>query len=268
MNLNTKEFFIIAGPCVAENKEICFQIAEKLVEIRDKFKINIIFKASFLKANRSSIESYRGPGIEEGLTLLKEVKETYNLPIITDVHEPSEIKEVAKVADIIQIPAFLCRQTKLLETAAQTNLWINVKKGQFLAPWDVKNIYDKISYFNNQKILITERGTTFGYNNLVIDYRGIIMMLREGFDLIFDATHSIQTPSSKGKTSGGDRSFAAPLAYAAASLGVKGFFFETHPTPDNALCDGPNSVSLNSLEKIIKNLILLTSQYDDVISKI
>jgi len=264
MNLNSKEFFIIAGPCVAESKEVCFQVAEQLVKIRDKFNVQIIFKASFLKANRSSSSSYRGPGIEAGLTLLKNVKDNYNLPIITDIHEPSEVEQVSKIVDIIQIPAFLCRQTKLLEAAAQTNMWVNVKKGQFLAPWDVKNIYDKIAGFNNKKILITERGTTFGYNNLVIDYRGIIMMLREGFDIVFDATHSIQTPSSQGKTSGGDRSFAAPLAYAAASIGVKGFFFETHPVPDKALCDGPNSVSLNSFEKIVENLILLTSQYDSI----
>lgn len=255
MNLNPKKFFLIAGPCVAENKNVCFRVAEKLASIREKYKIQVVFKASYLKANRTSSASFRGPGISCGLSLLESVREKFSLPVTTDVHESSEIGEVSKIADIIQIPAFLCRQTVLLEKAAETGLWINVKKGQFLAPWDMKNVADKIRSAGNKNVLVTERGSTFGYNNLVVDYRGLVFMLRQGLDVIFDATHSIQLPSASGTSSGGDRTYALPLACAAAAVGVKGFFFETHPDPEKALCDGPNSVYLRDLEKIAVKLL-------------
>ena len=259
MQFNPKKFFLIAGPCVAESKNICFKIAETLCKIKEELKIQIIFKASYSKANRTSSSSYRGPGINTGLEILNQVKKHFKLPVITDVHESSEITQVAEVADMIQIPAFLCRQTILLEKAAATGLWINVKKGQFLAPWDMKNVVLKLKANNNSNVLVTERGTTFGYNNLVIDYRGIIFMLRDKMNVVFDATHSVQTPSSQGTCSGGDRTLAPELAYAAAVIGVKGFFFETHPDPVKALCDGPNSVYLKDMKKITKKLLELSS---------
>ena len=255
MSFDPKMFFLIAGPCVAESKKICLQIAETLHKIRDEFKIQIIFKASYTKANRSSAASYRGPGLHEGLQLLHEVKKQFQFPLITDVHESHEMTTVSEVVDFIQIPAFLCRQTALLEAAAKTGLWVNVKKGQFLAPWDMKNVTQKLKDSGSSKVLVTERGTTFGYNNLIIDYRGILLMLREKMNVVFDATHSVQTPSSQGSCSGGDRTLAPDLAYAAAALGVRGFFFETHPNPEKALCDGPNSVYLKDMKKITEKLL-------------
>ena len=258
MKFDPKNFFLIAGPCVAESKEICFKVAETLSGIRKNLGIQIIFKASYLKANRSSQASYRGPGIEKGLELLSAVKEKFKFPLITDIHESTEVPQVAQVADFLQIPAFLCRQTVLLEAAAKTGRWINVKKGQFLAPWDMKNVVEKLKANHNPNILVTERGTTFGYNNLVVDFRGMIHMLREKMNVVFDATHSVQTPSSHGKSSGGDRTLVPQLAYAAAAIGVKGFFFETHPDPEKALCDGPNSVYLKDMKKITEKLLELS----------
>lgn len=255
MKINFNKFFLIAGPCIIENEKICFKIANELKKIKNKFKIQVIYKASYLKANRSSINSYQGPGLEKGLKVLEKIKQTFHLPILTDVHESNEINEVAKIADIIQIPAFLCRQTKLLITAGKTKCLLNIKKGQFLAPWDMENVINKIKSVSNNKILITERGSCFGYNNLVVDYRGMIYLLKQGYPVVFDATHSVQLPSSKGNQSGGDRTLAAPLAFAAASIGVKGFFFETHPNPDKALCDGPNSVYLKELPNIVNYLL-------------
>ena len=258
MKFNPKDFFLIAGPCVAENQKICFQVAEKLQEIISEYKIQVIFKASYTKANRSSSDSYRGPGLQAGLKILESVKNKFGLPVITDIHETYEIDEIKHIVDFLQIPAFLSRQTELLEKAGESGLWVNIKKGQFLAPWDIKNAVKKVECTGNPKVLVTERGSSFGYNNLVIDYRGMILMLREKLNLVFDATHSVQTPSSQGKTSGGDRSLAPELAYAAATIGVKGFFFETHPNPEKALCDGPNSIYLRDMKKIVKNLISIS----------
>lgn len=259
MKFNPKNTFFIVGPCVAESKKICFEVASELIDIKNETGIQIIFKASYEKANRTSKKSYRGPGLKKGLDILYAVKNKFGLPVITDVHESIDVKDVSKIVDFIQIPAFLCRQTALLEEVAKTNLWINVKKGQFMAPWDIGNIIDKIKSLKNDKVLITERGTTFGYNNLVVDYRGIIIMQRNNIDVVFDATHSVQLPSVNGSSSGGDRTFALPLACAAASIGVKGFFFETHPDPDKALCDGPNSIFLKDLKKVINSILSIQS---------
>ncbi len=258
MKLNPNKLFLIAGPCIAESKEICFTVAKELLKIQNEFKIQIIFKASYIKANRSSSDSYKGPGLEKGLEILSQVKKNFKLPVITDVHESSEIVPVSKVVDIIQIPAFLSRQTSLLEAAGKTNLWVNIKKGQFMAPWDINNAIKKVNSTGNKKVLITERGSSFGYNNLVVDYQGILYMLRHKYDVIIDATHSVQKPASLGNSSGGDRDAAPYLAYAAAATGVKGFFFETHPNPEKALCDGPNSIYLKDMRKIVKKIIAIS----------
>lgn len=258
MKLNPNKLFLIAGPCIAESKEICFTVAKELLKIQNEFKIQVIFKASYIKANRSSSDSYKGPGLEKGLEILSQVKKNFKLPVITDVHESSEIVPVSKVVDIIQIPAFLSRQTSLLEAAGKTNLWVNIKKGQFMAPWDINNAIKKVNSTGNKKVLITERGSSFGYNNLVVDYQGILYMLRHKYDVIIDATHSVQKPASLGNSSGGDRDAAPYLAYAAAATGVKGFFFETHPNPEKALCDGPNSIYLKDMRKIVKKIIAIS----------
>ena len=248
-------FFIIAGPCVIESKETCFMVAEHLKKICEKLKIPYIFKSSFDKANRSSIKSFRGLGIEKGLSILKEVKEKFNIPVTTDVHETWQVEKVAEIVDIIQIPAFLCRQTDLLLEAGKSDKIVNVKKAQFLSGYDMKNVIDKIVYTGNEKILLTERGNMFGYNNLVVDMRNIIIMKQYGFPVVFDATHSVQSPGGLGSCSGGNREFAIPLAKAAISTGCNGIFMEVHPEPDIALCDGPNSIPLKHIEKNINELI-------------
>lgn len=253
-----KKFFLIAGPCVAESRELCETVARELCRIREELQIQVIFKASYIKANRSSSSSYRGPGLKKGLSLLKHIQKKFELPVLTDVHETIEVDDVAEVADILQIPAFLCRQTALLEKVAGTRRWINVKKGQFLAPWDMKNVVEKIRQKKNTRILVTERGSSFGYNNLVVDFRGLLWMQEYGMDVIFDATHSVQLPSASGKVSGGDRRLASPLAFAATQTGVKGYFFEAHPNPEKALSDGPNSVYLADLAGIARKLHRLT----------
>ncbi len=256
--LNPEKFFIISGPCVAESQKVCFEVAETLAGIREDLGVQVIFKASYIKANRSSKGSYRGPGMKEGLKLLESVKKKFNLPLLTDIHETTEVKPVSKVVDVLQIPAFLSRQTALLEEAAKTKNWVNIKKGQFLAPWDMNNVVEKVMAEGNKKVLVTERGSCFGYNNLVVDYRGVILMLRAKHHVVFDATHSVQLPSAQGKTSGGDRTLAPHMAYAAAAVGVKGFFFETHPNPEKALSDGPNSVYLKDMKNIIQKLKRIT----------
>lgn len=250
-----KKLFIIAGPCVIEKKEILFQIAEKLCEIKELEKIEIIFKASYDKANRTSISSFRGPGKYDGLKYLEEIKYKFNLPVTSDIHHPEDADAVKDVLDIIQIPAFLCRQTDLILKASETNLPVNIKKGQFLAPWDVKNIIDKAKSTGNQNIIITERGTTFGYNNLVVDFRGIPIIKKLGVPVVFDATHSIQIPGGLGNASSGEREMAPVLAKSAVAAGADGVFMEIHPDPDNALCDGPNSLFLDKVHKLIKTLI-------------
>ena len=250
-------FTIIAGPCVIESKELCFEVAEVLRNLQDKHKnVRFVFKSSFDKANRSSIKSFRGKGLDYGLNVLKDVKDTFNLPVLTDIHESYQAKPVAEVVDILQIPAFLCRQTDLLLSAAETGREINVKKGQFLAPWDTKNIVEKLKFGGSTKIYLTERGTTFGYNNLVVDFRSLPIM-RQYAPVIYDATHSVQLPGGLGESSSGQREFAYPLAKAAISVGVDGLFFETHPDPDKALSDGPNQIPLKEFPNIVEKILKL-----------
>lgn len=241
---------ILAGPCAIESQEILNETAAGLKEITKKLGINYVFKSSFDKANRSSITSFRGPGLEKGLEMLTQVKEKYDLPIVTDIHTPEQAARVAEVADILQIPAFLCRQTDLLVAAAKTGKIINIKKGQFLAPEQMGSLIKKVEDSGNSNILITDRGTSFGYNNLVVDFRGIPIMQNFGYPVVFDATHSVQLPGANGTSSGGDRRFVPYLAKAAMAVGANSLFFEVHPSPDKALCDGPNMIALKDAEKL------------------
>lgn len=251
---NDSKIVLIAGPCVIANEKETLQAASTLKKIASKHGIPLIFKASYDKANRSSINSYRGPGIDRGLEILLKVKSKYKLPIITDVHCKEEVKKASKVADILQIPAFLCRQTDLLVECAKTRLPVNVKKGQFLAPEDTLNIINKFSKYKNSKVTLTERGTSFGYRNLIVDMKGIEIMRGYGQPIIFDATHSVQQPGGLGKTTGGNREFVEPLSKAAISLGIAGIFFEVHKNPAKALSDGPNSLTFVQLDKILSKL--------------
>lgn len=241
---------ILAGPCVIESQDILNTTAEKLKEIAEKLDINFVFKASYDKANRSSIGSYRGPGIEKGLEMLAFVKKEFDIPIVTDIHSPEDATKAAKVADILQIPAFLCRQTDLLVAAAKTGKIVNIKKGQFLAPEQMNPLIKKVENSGNSNITLTDRGTTFGYNNLVSDFRAIPIMQESGYPVIFDATHSVQLPGGQGECSGGDRKFVPILAKAAMAAGANGLFFEVHPDPNKALCDGPNMIALKDAEKL------------------
>ena len=253
---NLKEkFFIIAGPNVIESEEHVMEMAKELKKIFSNYDVNFIFKTSFDKANRTSLSSYRGLGFEEGLRILQKVKDTYNIPIITDIHESWQAEPVGKVVDIIQIPAFLCRQTDLLVAAAKTNKIINVKKGQFLAPWDMSNVVKKISDTGNSNILITERGASFGYNTLVSDMRSIPIMAQTGYPIVFDATHSVQQPGGMGDKSGGERKFVSHLSRAAVAVGIAAVFIETHQDPDNAPSDGPNMVPLNEMDSLVNKLL-------------
>lgn len=247
-------FFLIAGLCVIETEQVVLQVAEQLKKLTEKYDIDYYFKASFDKANRTSIESFRGPGIEEGLRVLKKVKDTFEVKICTDIHEPWQAEPVAEVADIIQIPAFLCRQTDLLVAAAETKKTVNVKKGQYLAPWDMKNVIKKLESVGNKDIMLTERGSCFGYNNLVVDFTSILEMKTYGVPVIFDATHSVQKPGGNGNSTGGNREYAKALARAAMAVGVDGIFIETHPDPEHALSDGANSVKLDDMETVLANL--------------
>lgn len=249
------KFMLLAGPCVIENENIVYETAYRIQEIAKKLDLDVYFKASFDKANRTSISSYRGPGIDDGLKILSNVKKDLGLKIVTDIHEPWHANPVSKVADIIQIPAFLCRQTDLLVAAAKTGKCINVKKAQFLAPWDMKNVINKIVESGNSKIMICERGTFFGYNNLVVDMTGIFEMKKMGYPVVFDATHSVQKPGGNGESTGGNREYVEPLAKAALAAGADALFFEVHPNPDNALSDGPNMVCLDNFEELLKRLI-------------
>lgn len=248
---NNLPLSVIAGPCVIESRRQVFDLAKKIKDICLKEKINFIFKASYDKANRSSINSFRGPGLVEGLKILGEIKKELRVPVLTDVHCTHDVEKVAQVVDIIQIPAFLCRQTDLVVECAKTGLPVNVKKGQFLAPEDMVQVVNKISKFNN-KISLTERGASFGYRNLVVDYRSIEIMKRFGYPVIFDATHSVQKPGGLGTASGGDRQYVLPLAKAASAVGVSALFVEVHQNPDKALSDGANSVDLDMFKLMIK----------------
>ena len=241
---------ILAGPCAIESQAILDETAAGLKEITKDLDINFVFKSSFDKANRSSLTSYRGPGMEKGMEMLKEIKDKYDLPIVTDIHIPQQADYVAQVADIIQIPAFLCRQTDLLVAAGKTNKIINIKKGQFLAPEQMKSLIKKVEDSGNKKIMVTDRGTTFGYNNLVVDFRGIPIMKEFGHPVVFDATHSVQLPGANGTSSGGDRRFVPTLAKSAMAAGADVLFFEIHPEPDKALCDGANMVALKDAKEL------------------
>ncbi len=245
----------ITGPCQLENRDHAMMMAENLTKLFLGFEAQFIFKSSYDKANRSSISSARGIGIDEGLRILQDVSQTFGCPVITDVHESRHCAAAAEVVDILQIPAFLCRQTDLLIAAAKTGKPINVKKGQFLSPWDMSNVAEKIASTGNQNILLCERGTSFGYNTLVNDFRGLQTMADTGYPVIFDATHSVQQPSGQGHKSGGERQFIAGLARAACAMGVSGVFIETHQDPDNAPCDGPNMIPLNQMDKLVKELL-------------
>ncbi len=248
--IGSDKLTILAGPCAIESKDILFKTAEYLKNLTAQSDINFVFKSSYDKANRSSLNSYRGLGIEKGIELLKEVKKEFNVPIVTDIHNPNEADMAAEVADIIQIPAFLCRQTDLLVAAAKTNKIINIKKGQFLAPAQMKSIANKVKESGNDKITITDRGVTFGYNNLVSDMRAIPIIQEMGYPVIFDATHSVQLPGGCGESSGGERKFVSILAKAAAAAGADGLFFEVHPNPDTALCDGANMINFEQAKEI------------------
>lgn len=247
--------FLIAGPCVIESEQLVMDTAGKIAEITRSLGIPYVFKSSFDKANRTSIKSYRGPGIEQGLAVLKKVKDQLGLPVLTDVHTDEQATEAGKVVDVLQIPAFLCRQTDLLIAAAKTGKVVNVKKGQFLSPPEMANAVKKVEECGSQRIVLTERGSSFGYNNLVVDMRSFPIMRSFGYPVVFDATHSVQLPGGGGTKSSGQREFVEPLACAAAGAGVDGFFMEVHPNPDEALSDGPNMVPLHQLKSLLERVM-------------
>lgn len=245
---------LIAGPCAIESKEICQEVAGYVKELTSKLGIPYIFKASYDKANRSSIQSQRGPGIEQGLEILREIKESFALPVVSDIHSADQAPLAGEVLDIVQIPAFLCRQTDLLVAAAQTGKVVNVKKGQFLAPWDMQNVITKLEEGGCQKILLTERGASFGYNNLIVDMRSLAIMREMGYPVVFDATHAVQLPGGAGTHSAGQSQFVAGLSRAAVAMGIDLLFLEVHPDPSKALCDGPNMLSLKELPPLLEQL--------------
>lgn len=249
---NNRPFVLFAGPCAIESEERVLKIAEGIKKTTDRLNIPYVFKSSYDKANRSSIESYRGPGIENGLKILEKVKDEFDLPVISDVHTEEQAKIAADVLDVIQIPAFLCRQTDLVTAVGKTNKIVNVKKGQFLAPWDIDQVIKKIESTGNEKILLTERGVTFGYNNLVVDMRSLPRMRKTGYPVVFDATHSVQLPGGAGDSSDGDREYVPYLTRAAVGAGIDALFLEVHDQPEEALSDGANMVRLENLEKILK----------------
>lgn len=248
---------LVAGPCVIEDESTTVAIARELVHITQRLQMPFIFKASYDKANRTSPNSYRGPGLEKGLDLLDFIRNRFQVPVLSDVHQLTEIDPASKVLDILQIPAFLCRQTDLLTAAARTGLTVNIKKGQFLSPSDMRYAVEKVAAAGNENILLTERGSTFGYNNLVVDFRAIPIMGRLGYPVIFDATHSVQLPGGGGGVSGGNREFVPVLAKAAVAAGANGLFLEVHFDPDKALCDGPNSWPLGQLEPLLRSLLAI-----------
>ena len=253
---NALPLAIIAGPCVMESRAHALQIATTLAKLAKKLKIGLVFKTSFDKANRTSARGARGIGLEEALPIFAEIRERTGLPVLTDVHEPEQCARVAEVVDVLQIPAFLCRQTDLLVAAAKTGRAVNVKKGQFLAPWDMKNVVDKITGAGNRNVLVTERGASFGYNTLVSDMRALPILARTtGAPVVFDATHSVQQPGGKGTASGGEREFVPVMARAAVAVGVAAVFIETHPDPDHAPSDGPNMMPLAEMERLLSDLI-------------
>ncbi|MCW1887355.1 3-deoxy-8-phosphooctulonate synthase [Luteolibacter flavescens] len=249
--------FFILGPCALESEAFAWEMARSIDEIAKRTGIHYLFKASYDKANRTSVKSFRGPGVAEGCRILGEISKELGVPVTTDIHSPQDAEIAAEHIDLLQIPAFLCRQTDLLEAAAKTGRAVNVKKGQFLAPWDTVNIADKLRSFECRNFLITERGTTFGYNNLVADMRSLYWMRKEGLPVIFDATHSVQRPGGLGGTTGGDGELAPVLARAAIATGIDGIFMETHSDPENAFSDGPNQIPLEFLEDLLVRLVAI-----------
>ncbi len=247
---------LIAGPCVIESMEVLETVAEELVRLNEKYRVNIIFKSSFDKANRTSISSYRGPGLEKGLKMLSDIKEKYRLKILTDIHESWQAQAAGEVADVLQIPAFLCRQTDLLVAAARTGRIVNIKKAQFLSGEDMKYPAQKVRESGNDRVWLTERGNIYGYNNLAVDFRNIADMKHYSDTVIMDCTHSVQRPGAAGGKTGGNREFVPAMALAAKAFGANGFFFEVHPDPDNALSDGPNMLNLNDLDAVVASLIV------------
>lgn len=248
---------LIAGPCVLENLEHALALAESLQTITSRVGVGLIFKASYDKANRTSVSSYRGPGLVKGLQILQAVKEKTGLPLLSDIHDVSQVKPAAEVLDVLQIPAFLSRQTDLLVAAGETGRVVNIKKGQFQAPWDIENAIGKVLSTGNDQILLTERGSSFGYNNLVSDMRSLVIMRQTGYPVVFDATHSVQLPGGAGSASSGQREFIAPLSRAAVATGVDALFWEVHENPAKALCDGPNSLPLDAVEDLLRQMLAL-----------
>lgn len=255
---------LLGGPCVIESEEFTLKMAEEIRKVCERLNISFIFKSSFDKANRTSINSFRGQSLEQGLEILQKVKDKIGVPVVTDIHESSQAAPVAQVADVLQIPAFLCRQTDLLVAAAATGKAINVKKGQFLAPWDMKNVVKKLEAAGAKNILLTERGTSFGYNTLVVDFRSFPQMRELGYPVVFDATHSVQMPGGQGNKSGGQREFVPYLARAAAAVGIDALFMEVHENPDMALSDGPNMVPLAQLETVLKGIVSVRAALETV----
>lgn len=250
-----RPLLLIGGPCALESEELARRVAGTMQEICARLGLGYVFKASFDKANRTSLDSYRGPGLKDGLATLAKIRRELQVPVISDIHDVSQVAEAAEVLDILQIPAFLCRQTDLLVAAAKTGKPVNVKKGQFVSPWDMENAVGKIKGGGGTKLMLVERGASFGYNNLVVDMRSLIVMRSFGCPVIFDATHSVQLPGGAGGSSGGQREFIAPLARAAMAVGVDGLFMEIHPEPAKALCDGPNSLPLDRMEELLRQLL-------------
>ncbi len=248
---------LIAGPCVIESEGACLEVAAWLKELTRSLGIPLIFKSSYDKANRSSVRSYRGPGLDRGLKVLDRVKRELEIPVLSDVHRFEEVKDAAQVLDVLQVPAFLCRQTDFILAVAQAGKVVNVKKGQFLAPWDLQNIVEKIESAGNRSILLTERGASFGYNNLVADMRSLVIMRQTGYPVIYDVTHSLQLPGGLGTSSGGQREYIPPLARAGVAAGIDGLFMEVHPDPSKALCDGPNSQPLKEVGPLLEQLMAL-----------
>lgn len=253
---------LIAGPCVIESEDFTLKMADEIRQICDRLSIPLIFKSSFDKANRTSVSSFRGQSIDAGLEILQKVKDKVGVPVVTDIHESYQAAIVAEVADVLQIPAFLCRQTDLLVAAAATGRTVNVKKGQFLAPWDMKQVVRKLEASGTDRILLTERGTSFGYNTLVVDFRGLPQMRALGYPVVFDATHSVQMPGGQGERSGGQREFVPYLARAAAAIGIDALFMEVHENPDEALSDGPNMIPLAQLETVLKQILAVRQSLD------
>ncbi len=251
--LGGDRLFLIAGPCVLESRDVAFKVCERLKEVCAELDIAYVFKASYDKANRSSVASFRGPGLEDGLDMLLAVRKEFGVPVLTDVHTPEAVLRAARIVDILQVPAFLCRQTDLLVACGQTGLPVNIKKGQFMAPWDMRQATEKVRSTDNDQMLLTERGTSFGYNNLVVDMRSLAVMKQFGYPVVFDGSHSVQLPGAGagGESSGGERAFASALVKAAVAAGADGLFMETHPKPEKALCDGPNMLPLAKMKGLL-----------------